>query len=591
MSHSRLRVFAFGLALFVVGVAAALAQLPSIPFSTAPYTHNMTIGECIYSGNFCVHVQQWGAYAIDTTKSSWTTSGGMVSPVENQNPGFQPQALTRCGGDFHQSAQSAAASAVTAKWVVTTINSLGSHFGCRPEVEGPYKVQVYSLASGGLQYSGQAFVDSQGSGNVIVGDTAYIDLGNGSWTPVNLPSCSSTGCTVGSNVSSLPPNTPQTSIGGFTYSIQVSSPQSFTAVRAGAPSNAPPVASATMTNLSAASRQGAEKTKNYFGDKWQIQDASVAFPAEDGIQWDIKLPGGSAASFSPDAAWSGALPNAALSTINPAYWPCDPASGGNLATGAGCYASLGSPASNYYLGLVTHNTCSTCGYSTTFVSPAQSLLAPQVSIAGFDGTTLRVLSGGSADASGSQGNIAEATSTWTFTPGGVLSGSIVTVPANAATFSLTATYRGGYSTTQSGAVTQVDLVPNFSLSPNPVLVSGTLTLTNLMQKGSSTTLGSVDYAVTTSSTPPGTRRVVSERRPHGDADGPRQRRQLLRSSALQLLRAARRRPDVDCDTALFRDDLRTEPGAGGLPGPGQDPARVVLQLIPAHDGDDLLPLR
>ena len=33
---------------------------------------------------------------------------------------------------------------------------------------------------------------------------------------------------------------------------------------------------------------------------------------------------------------------------------------------------------------------------------------------------------------------------------------------------LTAAYKGGYSTSKSGTVSQVDLVPNFSLSPNPV---------------------------------------------------------------------------------------------------------------------------
>jgi len=244
MNCSRPRALAIGLAIFAAGAASALAQLPSIPFSTSPYTHNMTIGECIYSGNFCVHTQQWGAYAIDATKSNWTMSGGMVSPVVTKAPGFQPAALTRCEGDFHQSAQSVAASIGSPKWVVTTINSLGSHYGCTP-VTDPSKVQVYSLDySAGLRYSGQAFVDSFGGGNVIIGDTAYIDQGNGTWAPVNLNTCSPTGCTVGPSVGSLPPYTPQANIGGFTYSVTVQGPQDFTLVRYGVPSNAPPVAAA-----------------------------------------------------------------------------------------------------------------------------------------------------------------------------------------------------------------------------------------------------------------------------------------------------------------------------------------------------------
>ena len=105
MSHSRRRVLALGLLILAAGAVSALAQQPSIPMSTTPYTHNMTLGNCVYSGSFCVHAQQWGAYAVDTSKTNWTVSGGMVSPVTNKNPGFQPPALTKCDGDFHQSAQ------------------------------------------------------------------------------------------------------------------------------------------------------------------------------------------------------------------------------------------------------------------------------------------------------------------------------------------------------------------------------------------------------------------------------------------------------------------------------------------------------
>ena len=119
---------------------------------------------------------------------------------------------------------------------------------------------------------------------------------------------------------------------------------------------------------------------------------------------------------------------------------------------------------------------------------------------GYDGTTLSVLAGNpnNGDASGSQGNVADATFNWTFTPGGSMLGPIVTVPTSATSFSLTVTYKDGYSTTKGGAIQQVDLVPNFSLTPNPVLKSSPLTLHNLMQKAAAAVLNSVTYVITPS---------------------------------------------------------------------------------------------
>ncbi len=185
-------------------------------------------------------------------------------------------------------------------------------------------------------------------------------------------------------------------------------------------------------------------------------------------------------------------------TYNPAYWPCDASAGGNITTGVGCYGSLGTIASSYQLALQAKN--QNPPDNATFTSQAFTLSQPQISIVGFDGNTLSVLAGNpnNGDASGSQGNTAEATFNWTFTPGGPLTGPVVTVPSNATSFSLNVTYKGGYSTAVNGSVVQVDLVPNFSLSPNPVLKSSTLTLKNLMQKASAATLNSVDYSLSPS---------------------------------------------------------------------------------------------
>ena len=65
-----------------------------------------------------------------------------------------------------------------------------------------------------------------------------------------------------------------------------------------------------------------------------------------------------------------------------------------------------------------------------FVSSAIPVVAPQLSLVGWNGSTLQVLAGNSnnGDASGSQGNTAEASFLWTFTPSGSASGAVVTVP-------------------------------------------------------------------------------------------------------------------------------------------------------------------
>jgi PKD repeat protein len=260
--------------------------------------------------------------------------------------------------------------------------------------------------------------------------------------------------------------------------------------------NAPPIPFATMANLSAQGRPSPENTKNYFGDKWALTDASVSFPAILELDWDFHNTG----AFSAEAVVTGADLHGY--TYNPAYWPCDVSAGGNITTGVGCYGSLGTITSSYQLAMQAKNQNPPDG--ATFTSQAFTLNQPQISVVGFDGNTLSVLAGNpnNGDASATQGNTDEATFDWSFTPGGVPSCTqpcrVVTVPTNATSFSLLVTYKGGYNTTVNGSVSQVDLVPNFSLSPNPVLKSSTLTLKNLMQKASAATLNSVDYSITPS---------------------------------------------------------------------------------------------
>ncbi len=255
---------------------------------------------------------------------------------------------------------------------------------------------------------------------------------------------------------------------------------------------APPVPYATMTNLSAAGRQSPENTKNYFGDKWSIADASVSFLPILQLDWDFHNVG----AFTAEKVVTGT--DLRGTTYNSAYWPCDELNGGHLVdgTGTGCYTSLGTPVTSYQLAMRAQNP--NPPDTQTFTSSAFTILQPQIAIVGFDGTTLSVLSGNpnNGDASGSQGNVADATFNWTFTPGGSMLGPIVTVPTGATSFSLTVTYKDGYSTTKGGSIQQVDLVPNFSLNPNPVLKSSLLTLHNLMQKAGAATLNSVNYLMT-----------------------------------------------------------------------------------------------
>ncbi len=125
---------------------------------------------------------------------------------------------------------------------------------------------------------------------------------------------------------------------------------------------------------------------------------------------------------------------------------------------------------------------------------------PQIVIAGLDKSVspalLQVLTGsGVADARGSQGNLAGATFDWTFNPGGIKSAlQNPSVPGSATSFALTITYKGGYTATQTGNISQVALVPDFTPTSGTVLVGGSLTITNKMQKGTGVTVNTVEYA-------------------------------------------------------------------------------------------------
>src|ERR1700693_2556849 len=215
----------------------------------------------------------------------------------------------------------------------------------------------------------------------------------------------------------IPDSTQTTDPLGRTWVVQAldGNGRNFLWVSGGNP-NAPPLANATATNLSAESRT--DKT-NYYGDKWQLQDASVSAVPITRIDWDFIYKG----ALSCDEV--GAPLTEATFT---GYLPCDPGGvvQGALRTGANCMQSLGltnPPAANSYrFAMQSANQNGTS--ASPFISSTVQFACPQATIlgcTGFSGTcaktsgTLGVLAGGSADASGSQGNLAEASVNWSFT--------------------------------------------------------------------------------------------------------------------------------------------------------------------------------
>jgi PKD repeat protein len=278
-----------------------------------------------------------------------------------------------------------------------------------------------------------------------------------------------------------------------------------------ADSTAPPVAHASGPGPGVS-----PAIPNYFGDRARLSNDSSSGAALTQAQWDLSVASvGGTATFQADAAFSGPLPDANLTVLDPVYLPCDPSGSpaGNPRTGENCYASVNSPAdgSQFQYGLQVWNTNGPS--ATPFISAPVTYHAPLAGIVGLDATNrLSVLQGeGTADASASQGNHAEARKFWTFsTPTGPLVGAdidttnpVVSIPGAATGFRLRVTYRGGYVAPEiAGTIVQQDLVQRASGLPNPVVKNGAFTLTNNMLKASAATLNSVGWAITSSSTPP-----------------------------------------------------------------------------------------
>ncbi|HQQ75736.1 MAG TPA: S-layer homology domain-containing protein [Thermoanaerobaculia bacterium] len=228
----------------IFGVGSCVGQpLPEIKFTEAPYSHTgFATSGCVYSGQTCVHVQQWGAYALNVVTGGFK----MVSPIDKGGQCVQaPKFIV--AGDCHQSGVTVAASPGAEKWVVVTG---APNDQCNPD-HGQFQILRLDGASG-LRWVGEAFAPAVGRVNTapsIDGDFAYAVEGNGqTFTRVDLNTLAVT-----SGLGSRPPWVPQPNVGGYTYAITVDpgfpqvcgAPQHFIATRSG--STPPPTPPPTPT--------------------------------------------------------------------------------------------------------------------------------------------------------------------------------------------------------------------------------------------------------------------------------------------------------------------------------------------------------
>ncbi len=419
-------------------------------------------------------------------------SGGQLR-VANVNAGGT---LSDAGVSATSPALSISVVNVGAKVVIFAAEGAGGIRGY--EFTGSSLIRSTSFVVGAFDYlvargafPSQILVAHSTAGTIQTFDTKWMSTGAGTPTagPV-LPHAASTNQYRGVYVEAVVANH-----NAYIYRIGKGAPESnlYTDVLdvscLVADSTSPPTPGATATNLSAGLRTD---KSNYYGDRFTLADASASGVQLLNAYFDTDMDGVT-------------LPHQDFTTSFPAlsitgYLPCDANNGGNFATGASCPGSVGlvgtAPAGqSFRYGEQSRNQY---GLSTTpawFTSAPIAFQMPQIVVAGFVGGFVNVITGGTIDASGTQGNTAEATFAWTFGAAGTATGMTPTVPAGATAFGLTVGWPGGYSSSASGTIVQVDLVPAFTMSSTSSTLGGTVTLTNRMQKAPLAILNSVDESV------------------------------------------------------------------------------------------------
>ena len=402
----------------------------------------------IYSGPYVLQQTEFGFFWLDSA----ALAGGHIQAVSKCSGGFPPSdtgyyVLADCN-------------------TITNISASGSHALVR-------------------MVSGQCIAQSYGCGGLRDDGHSHFTFGLGTWEYEG-------------DLGEIPDSTQTTDPLGRTWSIQPtdSTLRHFVWQSSGIPSS-PPFADALGTNLSAGARgDGA----NYYGDRWQLKDISSGATS---VFWDFNYVSFFAADETGTKAEEGTVTG---------YFPCDPNGvvAGNIRSGANCRQSLGlasPPASgSYRFALRSANSFGTS--TNTYISAALPVSCPQAAIAGYSGFagtcskaggTLTLPTGANADASGSKGNVSEASFGWSFNlpsgPPANTSGVIVPVPNGAVGFTLVITFPGGYQATASGAVLLTSsLVAAFS-TPNPVVRSSPFLVSNEMVKAPTTTLNSVDSLI------------------------------------------------------------------------------------------------
>ncbi len=430
-------------------VLPAVLPAQEVPY-TAPGIISLGAALPVYNGKYVIKKTDFGFLWLDTT----LLQPGLV------------QVEAKCGTGQPPSA--------TGIYVIGDCNGISN-------------VSTSGTLVVGRQFSGQCGAAKQGCNGGRVNGTGNFFFQLGTWAYL------------GTDLPDIGDSTQSADLQGRTWDVQALDigGRNFKWVASGN-ANAPPTALATATNQSAGNR--ADKA-SYYGDKWRLVDASTPTGSITRIDWDLIYNGVSfAADETGDPATEGTVTG---------YFPCDPSGSvaGNIRSSANCIQSLGltNPATSksYRFAMQSANVNGTS--ATPFVSSPVQVSCPQANVSGYagytgtcarSGGTLNVLTGGSADASNSLGNLTEASFDWSFV-GSTVSCSTITcgVPSGATSFTLTITYPGGYQATATGNIVVSNLVAAFSIAPNPVLLNAQLTLTNQMQKATTTTLDAVDYLI------------------------------------------------------------------------------------------------
>ncbi len=402
----------------------------------------------IYSGKYVLQMTEYGFFWLDTA----ALSAGHVQAVSKCVTGFPPSD--------------------TGFYVLADCNSITN-------------VSASGLLAVVRMTSGQCGAQSAGCGGPRDDGHWRFTFGLGTWDYKG-------------DLGEIPESTDTADPLGRTWSIDAadSSGRNFVWHSSGVPSS-PPFADAVGINLSAGQRT--DKT-NYYGDRWQLKDISSGATS---VTWDFNYTGSFAADETGPKATEGTVVG---------YFPCDPSGvvHGDIRSGASCRQSLGltnpPAAGGYRFALRSANSYGTS--TNTYASAALSVACPQASIARYavstgnsvkTGGTLTLPAGGNADASGSKGNLAEASFVWTFSfpsgPPATAAGPAVPMPNGASAFTLTIAFPGGYQAAASGAVALTpSLVAAFS-TQNPVVRGSKFILANEMEKAPTTTLNSVDSLI------------------------------------------------------------------------------------------------